>query len=112
MYECGDDYCEACKAYDQQVNTPLYMSSQQMFPRRAVIRTVLVNVITWVPLIAAALAYLATGEGRPRLPEEWELWLGAAASWAITISGLLTRIIANPVIDAKLAKIGVSSQPM
>ncbi len=87
-------------------------STQQQFPKRAVIRTVLVNVITWVPLIAAALAYFATGAGRPRLPDTWELWLTIAASWAIAISGFLTRIIANPVVDQWLAKFGASSRPM
>ncbi len=87
-------------------------STQQKYPGRAVFRTVLVNVITWVPLIAIALSVFASGEGRPALPESWEYWLAFSASWTIAISGFLTRIIANPIVDAKLAKIGASSRPM
>jgi hypothetical protein len=87
------------------------ISTQQQYPYRAVMRTMLVVIIAFVPVISVGLTYLASGQNRPSLPPDWQAWLSGAAAWVAFVSGALTRALANPIVDMWLAKIGLSSQP-
>ena len=87
------------------------ISTQQQFPIRAVLRTSISVIVSLVPILAIGLTYLASGQNRPSLPPDWQAWLVGAAAWVTALSAALTRVMANPVVDMWLAKIGLSSQP-
>lgn len=86
-------------------------STQQQFPWRAAIRTAIAVIITWIPLLAVAVSYFASDPARPHLPHNWELWISIAATWLTVVSAYITRIMANPIVDQWLERIGISSTP-
>ena len=81
------------------------------YPTQRVIRTILVNLVVILPVVNVSLPLLVqafTGNG---VPPEVTLWVNAIVGGALVITGVLTRIIAIPAVNAFLTKLGAGSVP-
>ncbi len=81
------------------------------FASKRVIRTLLVNLVVILPVVNISLPLLVdafTGEG---VPPEVTLWANAIVAGVLVVTGILTRIIAIPAVNAFLTKLGAGSVP-
>lgn len=85
-------------------------ATQIQHPWRATIRTVAATVVAVVVALAAALPVVeqAMGTYIPDRGRAALLWLGGLMA---ALSGLVTRLMALPEIDALLGRIGLSAEP-
>ena len=81
------------------------------FPTQRVIRTVLINLVVILPIVNVSLPLLVdafTGEG---VPPEVTAWVNGIVAVILIVTGVLTRIIAIPAVNALLTRIGAGSVP-
>jgi hypothetical protein len=81
------------------------------FSAQRVIRTVLVNLVVILPVVNISLPLLVdafTGEG---VPVEVTVWVNAIVAGVLVVTGILTRVIAIPAVNAFLTKLGAGSVP-
>lgn len=86
------------------------VTSQQMYPWRAVARTVLA-VLIGVGLVVPVAVTVILDAFNVYLPDGAKAWLVGASAFTVALSGAITRIIAIPAVDAWLKRIGLSSSP-
>lgn len=89
-------------------------STQQAYPARAAVRTILANVVAVVitlgVVVPAVVAVFGDGMGA-YVPPEVQAWLVGAGAFIAALAGTLTRIMAIPGVDAWLKRLGISSSP-
>jgi hypothetical protein len=81
------------------------------FPFQRVVRTVLVNLVVILPVVNISLPLLVdafTGEG---VPAEVTVWVNAIVAGVLVVTGVITRIIAIPAVNAFLTRLGAGSVP-
>jgi hypothetical protein len=81
------------------------------FASQRVIRTVLVNLVVILPVVNISLPLLVdafTGDG---VPPEVTLTVNAIVAGILVVTGIITRIIAIPAVNAFLTKLGAGSVP-
>jgi hypothetical protein len=85
-------------------------TTQQRYPWRAVVRTVLAGVIAAGVVLPIAVTIL-NEQLATYLPDSAKAWLVGAAAASVAVAGAVTRIIAIPQVDAWLKRLGLSSSP-
>jgi hypothetical protein len=78
---------------------------------KRVVRTTLVNLVVILPVVNISLPLLVdafTGEG---VPIEVTAWVNAIVAVILVVTGILTRIIAIPAVNAFLTRLGAGSVP-
>lgn len=81
------------------------------FKAQRVIRTVIAAAIVLVPTANLLLPALAEAFNAPGVPEGVYLWVNAAIAAVLVVLGIVTRIMAIPVVNAWLTKFGAGSVP-
>jgi len=81
------------------------------FKAQRVIRTVIAAAIVLVPTANLLLPALAEAFNAPGVPEGVYLWVNAAIAAILVVLGIVTRIMAIPVVNAWLTKFGAGSVP-
>lgn len=100
-------------------NTPISAATVPSiwYKAQRVIRTILAVVMAIVTGIGSTLAILAIvapqilAELEPLLAPEVFAWLVGAVAFIVTLSGVITRIMAIPAVNAFLTKFGAGSVP-
>lgn len=90
------------------------VTTQQAYPKRAAWRTVVQNIISAVFVLGVALPVVATIVGEQLgqfIPDNVVGVLVGAGALMAAVSGALARIMAIPVVDKWLRRLGLSSDP-
>lgn len=78
---------------------------------KRVIRTVLAALLVIVPTANLALPALADAFNAPDVPGAVYLWVNTVIAGALVVLGIVTRIMAIPVVNAWLIRVGAGSVP-
>lgn len=81
------------------------------FKSKRVIRTVLASLIVIVPTANLALPALADAFNAPGVPPEVVIAVNAVVAGVLVVLGIVTRIMAIPVVNDFLTRIGAGSVP-
>lgn len=81
------------------------------YKAQRVIRTVLASALVLVPIANGSLPLLASAFDAPGVPPEVVLWVNAAVAGVLVVLGIVTRIMAIPVVNDFLTRIGAGSVP-
>lgn len=81
------------------------------FKAQRVIRTIIAAAIVLVPTANLLLPALAEAFNAPGVPEGVYLWVNVAVGAILVVLGIVTRIMAIPVVNAWLTKFGAGSVP-
>lgn len=91
-------------------------ASQVAHPRQAVKRTLLalLSGVALLPVILLAISEaftIITGEASGLLPESFATWMIGAGAALITLSTVITRILAIPAVNDWLTKFNLAADP-
>ena len=79
------------------------VSGEIWFKSKRAIRTAFTTLLTILPLVPQVIAIVQ---------DQWSIeWLTAVGAQAVALNAALSRIIAIPVVDAWLTKVGLGSAP-
>jgi hypothetical protein len=90
--------------------TPSPSPTQIAYPWKATVRTV-IAVVVGVAVVAPLALDVIQSELVGYLPPETLAWLAWAVGLAVAISGTVTRIMAIPLVNAWLTKLGLGATP-
>lgn len=88
------------------VNPSTIPPSQLVYPKRAVMRTIVAVIITSVAVINAAVPIIASS-----LPASDYIWFNSIAVAIAAVSGVITRIMAIPQVNEWLKSLNLSATP-
>lgn len=91
-------------------------ATQVAYPAQAVKRTLLalLSGVAVLPLVLLAISEaiaVITGEAAHLFPESFTIWLVGAGAVLVTVSTVITRILAIPAVNAWLEKFNLSADP-
>jgi NADPH-dependent ferric siderophore reductase len=76
-----------------------------------VIRTILVNAVVILPVVNLTLPLVAEAFRADDIPADIYLWVNGVVLGILAVTGLLTRIIAIPAVNAALTRLGAGTIP-